>query len=180
MKEVPVIKVFFGGEGGVGKSTFVERFVTGIFNEKMIMTIGVNHAVKNMKTSDGRQVILQVWDIGGEERFRFVARKYIRGSTTGVVGFDINRHRSLVNLEDWLAIIREELPTQPIFLVGMKNDIPDALADREFCDKLLNKYHLEELILTSSKTGENVEETFQKLADCLPKGSIEFHVSDES
>jgi len=162
------MKVFFSGEGGVGKTTFVERFVTGIFNPNMIMTIGVNHAVKTMKTTDERDVTLQVWDLGGEDRFRFVVQNYVKGSNAGVVAFDLTRMSSYVNLEEWLKVIREVIPDVPLFLLGMKKDLVDSSIDVENYQELITKYHLEKLILTSSRTGEGVEETFKSLADQLP------------
>ncbi|MHA1674970.1 MAG: Rab family GTPase [Promethearchaeota archaeon] len=168
LNQVPVMKVFFSGEGGVGKTTFVERFVTGIFNPNMIMTIGVNHAVKTMKTTDERDVTLQIWDLGGEDRFRFVVQNYVKGSNAGVVAFDLSRMSSYVNLEDWLEVIREVIPDTPIFLLGMKKDLAGDSIDVANYQELITKYNLEKLILTSSRTGEGVEETFKCLADQLP------------
>ncbi len=166
--DVPVMKVFFSGEGGVGKSTMIERIVTGQFNPNLIMTIGVNHAVKDMQTTDGRNVTLQIWDIGGEDRFKFVLETYIKGSTAGVVAFDTSRLSSFLHLSNWLDVIRKVLPTQPIFLIGMKSDSTNANLDRDVYQEIIDKYHLEDLIFTSSKNGENIDTTFQKLADCLP------------
>ncbi|MHA1777094.1 MAG: Rab family GTPase [Promethearchaeota archaeon] len=166
--QIPVMKVFFAGEGGVGKTTFVERFVTGMFNPSMIMTIGVNHAVKTMKTSDGRNVTLQVWDLGGEERFRFVVQNYVKGSNAGAVCFDLTRMSTYLNLDEWLGIIREILPDIPLYLLGMKRDLAEGDVDVDNYQDLIDKYHLERLILTSSVTGEGVDETFQSMADQLP------------
>ena len=69
MSEIPVCKVFIAGAGGVGKTTLVNRTVTGLFNPNLILTIGVNHAVKTLTTADERKVTLQIWDLGGEDRF---------------------------------------------------------------------------------------------------------------
>ncbi|WP_457557710.1 Rab family GTPase [Candidatus Harpocratesius sp.] len=166
--QIPVMKVFFAGEGGVGKTTFVERFVTGMFNPNMIMTIGVNHAVKTLKTSDGRDVTLQVWDLGGEARFRFVVQNYVRGSNAGAVCFDLTRMSTYINLEEWVEIIREVVPDIPIYLIGMKKDLAGDEIEITTYQELIQKYHLEKLILTSSMTGEGVDETFLSLANHLP------------
>lgn len=168
MTQIPVMKVFFSGEGGVGKTTIVERFVTGIFNPNMIMTIGVNHAVKTLQTSDGRNVTLQIWDLGGEDRFRFVVQNYVRGSNAGVVAFDLTRMSSLVNLADWLDIIREVVPDIPLYLVGMKKDLVEEIPPDDNYKEIMEKYNLKEFLMTSSVTGEGVDETFQHLADHLP------------
>jgi Ras-related protein Rab-11A len=168
MPDIPVMKIFLAGEGGVGKSTMVERFITGYFNPNMILTIGVNHGVKNMTTSDGRDLTLQIWDLGGEDRFRFVVRNYVKGSSAGLVVFDTTRYSSYLNLSHWLDIIREILPETPIFLVGAKVDIEASNRDPQQYQEILKKYHLKDILFTSSKTGEKVDHAFQMLADCLP------------
>ncbi len=166
MSEAPLMKVFLAGEGGVGKSSMVERFVKGVFNENMIMTIGVSHSVKFVTASNGKKVELQIWDLGGEDRFRFVVPAYIKGSSAGLVVFDTTRYSTYKNLErEWMELIRENLPDTPMILVGTKMDLDDSNNDPESYDDLVKKFNVEEVLFTSAKTGENVEKVFQKLAD---------------
>ena len=174
MTEIPVIKIFVAGPGSVGKTTMVERYVTGIFNPKMILTIGVNHAVKTVKTSDGRECTLQIWDLGGEERFRFFLEGYIKGSTAGMAAFDLSSFSTYEALRDWLVLIRKMLPDIPLLLIGMKADLKKAQKNVSLYQSYMKEFHLEELIFTSSKTGENIEHIFQKLADYLPKEPLYF------
>lgn len=164
-----LLKIFLAGEGGVGKSTLVERFMKGIFNEKMKITIGVQHSVTSIDTTKGK-VQLQIWDLGGEERFKSIIPIYIRGSHAGIICFDTTRYSTYKNLfHNWMDLIRGNLPDIPLILVGTKTDIIDTLPDEEMFEELKEKYNVKEIIFTSSKTGDNVEKVFIQLAEAVLK-----------
>jgi small GTP-binding protein len=159
----PIIKIFLSGEGGVGKTTMLERYIKGVFNQKTIMTIGVNHAVKNVTLSDGSPLTLQIWDLGGEERFRFIIPTYVKGSEVGVLCFDTTRFSTFRNLDPWITLIRENTPNTPIILVGTKMDLPQPPTDVKEYETFVKDKKLAGLNLTSSKTGRNIEEIFKKV-----------------
>jgi GTPase SAR1 family protein len=50
------------GEGGVGKTTLIRRFVTGEYSDQS-MTIGLGFASKTKGTDGGKTVKLQIWDV---------------------------------------------------------------------------------------------------------------------
>ncbi|CAF3348539.1 unnamed protein product [Rotaria sp. Silwood2] len=56
------------GDGGVGKTTFVKRHLTGELEKKYEATIGVNVHPLNFHTSFD-EIIFNVWDTGGQENF---------------------------------------------------------------------------------------------------------------
>ena len=166
MSNIPVFKVFVAGDGGVGKSTMVERFVKGIFIENMIITIGVNHFVQDMQTKAKTDIKLQIWDLGGEDRFSFIVKTYVRGAGAGFVVFDTTRYSSYKNLGiRWLPGIRDELPDVPLILIGTKKDLEGANTDPESYKHLMEEFNIKQIIFTSSKTGEKISESFQILAN---------------
>ncbi len=63
-KDVPTFKLVLVGDGGVGKTTFVKRHLTGEFEKRYIPTHGVEVHPMSFKTSRG-EVILDVWDTAG-------------------------------------------------------------------------------------------------------------------
>lgn len=165
----PIIKIFLAGEGGVGKTTMVDRYVKGEFNPNTIMTIGVNHATKNVISSKSNPYTLQIWDLGGEDRFRFILPMYVKGSQAGMIVFDSSRFSTFKHLGDWLALIRETVPEVPIVLIGTKVDIPDATTDSKTYDEFVKEQKLAGFFLTSSKDGTNIDKAFDFLVELYEK-----------
>ena len=71
-----ILKILTAGEGGVGKTTLLQRYVEGKFSEETKMTIGVEFFLKEMEI-DEKHCTLQLWDFGGQERFRFLLESYV-------------------------------------------------------------------------------------------------------
>lgn len=63
-----LFKVIVVGEGGVGKTTFINRYTTQKFIESTKITIGAGFYSID-KRINGDSVKLQVWDFGGKKGF---------------------------------------------------------------------------------------------------------------
>lgn len=169
MSKEKVLKVLITGEGGVGKTTLLHRYIERKFIASTKMTIGVEFFLKEVEV-DGKKVLLQVWDFGGQERFRFLLRNYARGAKGALFLFDLTRPISLENIEEWLEISRTEDKNIPILLIGSKLDLAEAtVIEEKFVEELKDKYNLFDFLKVSSKTGENVDLAFQKIANEIEK-----------
>ena len=116
------------GDGGVGKTTLVERLATGHFNPVTKMTIGIDFSLIHLDLLIDQfntvPVDVTVWDLGGEDRFRFMLPAYMQGADGGVLLYDVTRFQSAMHLPDWIKMWRENVPPDtPIFLVGSKFDL---------------------------------------------------------
>lgn len=159
-----VIKIMVIGEGGVGKTTLIHRFVTGKYSDQP-MTIGLGFASKTMRTSDGRCVKLQLWDVGGQPRFRLLLPSAKGGAKGIILVFDLSQPSTFFRLDDWVRLARTGLPPGkhiPIVLVGAKCDLARRVMAEE-AKRLAAKMNLDGYIETSSKTNVMVEEPFEKL-----------------
>ncbi|MFX1490575.1 MAG: Rab family GTPase [Promethearchaeota archaeon] len=161
-----VYKVVIFGDAGCGKTTLAQRFLTNSFKPFTRMTIGLDFEVKSMDI-DGQKVKLQIWDFGGEERFRFLLPTYVRGANGALFMYDVTNYSSLAHIDDWLLVVRQEIKTKhhfPIIVVGGKADLVDVrevTADEGI--NIARSRAIDGFIECSSKTGENVEETFDAL-----------------
>ena len=163
-------KIIIFGDGGCGKTTLTQRFLTELFVPDQTMTIGVDFEVKSLTVNE-QKVKLQIWDFGGEERFRFLLPTYVRGARGGLFLYDITNFSSIAHIDDWLSVIRKEIRAEdifPIIVVGSKADLVES---REVSSaegiKIAKSRNVNGFIETSSKTGENVEKTFRALTGLM-------------
>ena len=158
-----VLKILTSGEGGVGKTTLLHRYVEGKFAGDMKMTIGIQFFLKEFMIDD-RHCALQLWDFGGQERFRFTLKSYVLGAKGALLMFDLTRPSTLDNLGEWISIVRKPDNSLPIILVGTKLDLIDEIQIQDdHAQSFLEKYDLFDYIKVSSLTGENVEKCFELL-----------------
>lgn len=163
-KKPIVLKVLVSGEGGVGKTTLIHKYVEGHFLEDTKMTIGVQFHTKYL-TVDDHYVALQIWDFGGQEQFRFMLEAYTKGAKGGLLLFDMTRYFTLKNLEEWASILRTHDPELPILFLGTKIDLENQISvSDENAQEYKDQLNCFEFLKVSSKTGRNVEHAFQVLA----------------
>ncbi len=158
-----ILKILTAGEGGVGKTTLLHRYVEGRFSAETKMTIGVEFFLKEVEI-DQKHCTLQLWDFGGQERFRFLLESYVLGAKGALLMFDLTRVSSLENLHQWIKIVRKGDPNLPVLFLGTKLDLEDEVqVDDDYAKSFLNEFNLINFLKISSKTGENVHEAFDIL-----------------
>ena len=159
-------KIIIFGDAGCGKTTLTQRFLTNLFVSDQTMTIGVDFEVKSLSV-DEQKVKLQIWDFGGEERFRFLLPTYVRGARGGLFLYDITNYSSIAHIDDWLSVIRKEIRAEDIFPIIVVGSKADLVENREVSSadgiKIARSRNVNGFIETSSKTGENVEKSFEAL-----------------
>ena len=155
-----IFKVVIFGDAGCGKTTLNKRFMTNIFVSDSSKTIGVDFETKVLEI-DGMEIKFLIWDFAGEERFRFIFPQYIYGAMGGILMYDITDYSSFSHISDWLSVINGTNERFPIILLGGKSDLDDlreiSWREGKRVAKLMN---LNEFFECSSKTGENVKESF--------------------
>ncbi len=158
-----ILKILTAGEGGVGKTTLLHRYVEGKFSADTKMTIGVEFFLKEIDL-DGKQCTLQLWDFGGQERFRFLLESYVLGAKGALLMFDLTRPMTLENLQQWVTICRKGDPNLPILFLGTKLDLEnDIMVDDDYAFTFKEQFELFDYMKISSKSGQNVSEAFELL-----------------
>jgi Ras-related protein Rab-8A len=162
-----IFKVVIFGDAGCGKTTLRKRFMTNKYVSNSQHTIGVDFETKHVGVN-GKKVKLLIWDFAGEERFRFMFPSYIYGAMGGILMYDITNSSSFSHTIDWLTIINRTKERFPIILLGGKVDLSDfrEVSYREGY-KLAKSMNLNEFNECSSKTGENVQQSFANLATLM-------------
>ena len=166
-----LFKIVVLGEGAVGKTAIVTRFSHGFFRTDYKTTIGSQFAVKNVEIVKSERekvtVKLQIWDVAGQSRFQILRPMYYRGSSGGILVYDVTRRRTFIVLQEWLEELHKALGKDiPLILVANKTDLPDRVVEpsegREFADS-----HNMPYVESSAKTGEGIIDIFDQLARVL-------------
>jgi small GTP-binding protein len=167
-----LFKTMVIGEGAVGKTTLVNRYVTGVFERDYKTTIGSQFAVKLTHVSPPETdyaigIKLQAWDVAGQARFKAVRKMYYSGAAGIIIVFDVTRRRSFTELQKWVEEADESIGMRvPMICVGNKTDLPDRAVPSDEAKKWAEDQGF--LYMESSaKTGEGVADMFTVLAEVM-------------
>ncbi|MEM1119828.1 MAG: Rab family GTPase [Bacteroidota bacterium] len=152
-------KVILTGSFGVGKTSLFRRFINNTFSEKYITTIGVK-VDKKVVEVNGQEVSILLWDIAGEVKQDKVPKSYFLGASAIIYVFDLTRPSTYKNIGVDMDILKEVLPDAIIKIVGNKADLTDGPA----IEKVKIGLNFPVDVVTSAKTGDNVNDLFLGLA----------------
>ncbi|KAL5475643.1 hypothetical protein EMCRGX_G025485 [Ephydatia muelleri] len=125
-------KVVLLGEGAVGKTSIVTRYVKNTFNNQHVMTLQAAFLQKTLNLG-GRQITLNLWDTAGQEQYHALGPIYYRGSHAAVVVYDITDANSFTKAQNWVKELRKIVGDGIVVaVVGNKADIIKNRAVEEF------------------------------------------------
>lgn len=159
-------KICLLGASGVGKTSLVKKFVEGLFDEKYLTSIGVKVDKKTVSVKN-QEIQLMLWDVEGYDRYNVFQDKYLRGAAGYIIVVDQTRQTSLLEGIDIHKLVRK-ISNVPAILVINKSDLQ---ANFNLEDDLINQYIalFDFQFNTSAKTGQNVEEVFEAIAEITLK-----------
>lgn len=163
-------KLVLVGDGGVGKTTFVKRHLTGEFEKQYITTLGVDVHPLKFYTNQGL-VNFTIWDTAGQEKFGGIRSGYYINADCAIVMFDVTNNLSAKSVNMWVDEIRRECGNIPIVVCGSKADVDMNLISgfSKVQDQTLKKFQM------SAKSNYNYEKPFlQLIRDLQHDDTIEF------
>ncbi len=163
-----ILKLCLLGDGAVGKTSLVRRYVFDVFDDKYLKSFGTKVSKKTVALAD-TQVDLMIWDILGQRTHNTLHAAYYRGAVGALVVCDCTRPETVASLASWVDGFVSVVGDMPITILVNKCDLKKAISMTElesFCDSIGST-----LTETSAKTGVNVEETFADIAGRMVEGS---------
>ncbi|KAL3701955.1 hypothetical protein R1sor_019977 [Riccia sorocarpa] len=164
MRQGPPFKLVLLGDGRVGKTSMVLRYVNNVFSEKQTATIQASYLTKRVDV-DGQTVTLAIWDTAGQERFHALGPIYYRDADAAVLVYDIMDKDSFSRVKGWVKELRKMANKNIVLTIaGNKSDM-----DRHRTVDLQDSLRYAESIgahhfLTSAKLNAGIEEVFQDVA----------------
>eukprot|EP00746_Dinoflagellata_sp_MGD_P006126 gnl/MRDRNA2_/MRDRNA2_111923_c0_seq1.p1 gnl/MRDRNA2_/MRDRNA2_111923_c0~~gnl/MRDRNA2_/MRDRNA2_111923_c0_seq1.p1 ORF type:complete len:237 (-),score=32.62 gnl/MRDRNA2_/MRDRNA2_111923_c0_seq1:109-819(-) len=119
-------KVLLVGDEAVGKTCLLLQWLQTSkhweLNSEHRVTVGVEYGSGTVEV-EGKVIKLQVWDTGGQDRFRSMINRSIQGASGVFLVYDVTRRDSFDNLSTWLHdVCAHGDPDIVIIVVGTKCD----------------------------------------------------------
>lgn len=161
-------KILLLGDGAVGKTSLIRRFVVDKFSDDYITTIGTKVTKKDLRLESPGKVTdltFMIWDVLGQKGYKGIQETSFQGAKGALLVYDVTRPETSQSLQDyWIPHLLPVTEAIPIVLVGNKLDLA---ASRREAQEMLDD--LKEVLgvsgfLSSAKTGLNVEAGFLALA----------------
>lgn len=163
-------KVCLVGEKAVGKTSLIHRYVTNMFEERYLTTIGTRVSKREVRLELPERdltvfVDMTVWDIMGEKGFRELLQDaYFHGANGILAVADRTRRRTLEDLDDWIDSVVKVVGNVPVLIAVNKSDLTSTAQFGERDVAQFAKAYGSEFFLTSARTGDGVQATFDRLA----------------
>ena len=170
-----VYKLSLLGDGGVGKTSLVHRYVQGIFQAEYKATIGTFISKKECNFEElNTSVKFLIWDLAGQDQFQRLWPDYLTDSRAGIIVFDVTNKDSYEQVKKWYNTIKKvAYPNCVLILVGNKRDLKESRQitpeEGKQLAKELKLYYME----TSAKTNENIDDLFEWVAFQIINQNVE-------
>ncbi len=161
-------KVCLLGDGGVGKTSLVRRYVEDVFSDSYIISFGTKVSKKVIDLGEV-ELTLMIWDILGQKGDDALHAAYYRGANGALLVGDQTRPESMRHLMKWKEDFTKVCPDAKIVAAANKSDLEGAMSANEIQE--LSQALGIEFIRSSAKTGDGVEELFLTLARSISEGS---------
>ncbi|OHT04636.1 Ras-related protein RABH1b [Tritrichomonas foetus] len=156
-------KVIFVGDTGVGKTSIIRRKKEGLFDYKMLPTVGAAHELIS-EFVDDHEIELCLWDTAGQEQFKSLIPVYFRGAHVAVIVASYADPLSITNLKKWREKCDETQNPPTIIIVINKIDIQEGnfLSLDELRGQLQQEYP--SFFFVSAKNGDGIDMLFFEIA----------------
>ncbi|CAK1588715.1 unnamed protein product [Parnassius mnemosyne] len=156
-------KVVLLGEGCVGKTSLLLRYIEDKFNDKHLTTLQATFLNKKLNIN-GKRINLSIWDTAGQEKFHALGPIYYRNSNGAILVYDITDEDSFVKVKNWVKELKKMLGSDIVLIIaGNKIDLEHErtvpLEEAESYSTMVGAKHY----YTSAKLNQGVEELFLDL-----------------
>lgn len=155
-------KIALLGSHAVGKTSLISQFVEGRFPEKYLTTIGLKVDSKTVQIED-HELDLVIWDIAGQDDPTRIPHYYLNGCHGFIYVCDLTRFSTYKDLRARISLLNGIIPRAVHLIAGNKVDLLSEEEQQEAMERTPVPFDL----LTSAKTGQNVEDLFHLLGQKL-------------
>lgn len=164
-------KITVIGDGGVGKTSLIQKFTKGTFTKEYIKTIGAQFSVFDKEIEEDN-VKLLFWDIAGQDDFNFLRPAFFNDSRAAIVVYSLEENQlgvdSFEHIKDWVKDIYSYCGEIPVVVFANKVDLIDGQRlNTSKVAELVKENNFLGYFITSARTEQGVIEAFSAIIDCL-------------
>jgi small GTP-binding protein len=102
-------KIVLLGDGGVGKTCIISRYISGQYDGTSAATNGASYCSKSVNFSQlNKTLLLDVWDTAGQERYRALTKFFYKDAAVCILVYDITKRKTFDNLKSyWYEQLKE-------------------------------------------------------------------------
>ena len=152
-------KICLLGDGGVGKTSLVRRYVLDKFSDEYIKTFGTKVSKKVLDLGEV-ELTLMIWDVLGQKAST-LHEAYYKGAYGALLVCDLTREETVLSLERWRDDLYQVIGEKPLILVANKNDL-EQVVTRDVLAEVSESLG-EDFTITSAKSGDGVDDAFHEL-----------------
>ena len=158
------MKFLLIGEQAVGKSSLINQYIEGKFEENLLCAAGLDLKKKYIKINE-KSIKLMIYDTAGHERFRTLSKNQISSTKGILIVYDVTEKESFDALNFWMKSFKENANKNAICLIiGNKIDLENKrVIGYDEGKKFAEKYGVK-FIETSAKSAVGVNEAFYSVA----------------
>ena len=137
-KEELVFNIITLGNSGVGKTSIIRRYVYNSFEEKPLLTIGLQFAFKNLTLKSKKTIKLKLIDTAGQEKYRSLSKSYYKNADAVLFIFSFEDLKSFEEISGWIKEFKDCHHSEEKilkYLIGNKNDLTQKV-NQELIDEL--------------------------------------------
>jgi small GTP-binding protein len=156
------IKIILFGDSGVGKTSIINQFVNGGFNDETLMTITQYKLIKEIKLLNEKKIKLEIWDYPGIESYRNLFQIFIKKINIVLLIYNINNKVTFDNLDIWYKMADEIIGKDNVIFCVIGNDID--LYENHIVDSEIGKEYAKKInalfFEINTRDHESVENIF--------------------
>ena len=171
------------GESCTGKTSIRGKYCNETFDPNIAVTTSCSFLGKDVSIPNSEVTIhLKIWDTSGQEKFRSITKRFFQNAHVVILVYDITNKTSFEEIHNyWYQESINQCPNERIIaLIGNKTDLSDR---REVSLDEGQRYALKIKAIfaeTSAKTGEGIDNVFDKIIRKLAKHNLNIAMSGTS
>ena len=166
---IPLYKIIFVGETGVGKTQIIQKFLTGKFTNEHLSTVGLDFGKKQIENDEGIYK-LQIIDTAGNEQLKVPEiKEYYESIDAIIIVFDIQNKDAkdgIIKERNFIKSLNLNNNSYTVIIVGNKTEdkekrMINVEQGKIFC--LEGEHYFE----VSAKDGKYINDLFDLTVKCI-------------